>query len=330
MKIKTEERLISDISSKKFDPLYLFTGNDSYKKTEIINLIKKSLDDFDISIHYAREIEPLLFINDISSGPLFASKKIVLLKNFESIKKEPKKIVLEYLKNSANLNLLIITIDDEIKNSELEKDFSEINITHTSLNPPTPREIENYIKDEFDKNSKIIDPASLSYISRSIASYGALVNETEKLLTYLKHKKQINLDETIDLISPNPEIDRFEIINAILSNNKQKLYEITENLIEQKEQPTLIISTLLLSLEKLLKITIIKKLYTNDYSLAYSLGVFRNELNINTFRFISENKIIKAIEQCLSIEKSLKSTTTYDPYILIRSAIYVISGLMTF
>lgn len=330
MKTKTEEQLLSDIATNKLDPVYLLTGEDSFKKNEIIKTIKKNAQNvFDISVHYSKDFDSNLFLNDLSSQGLFSNKKTVILKNFESLKKEPKKTVMEYLLNPNPSSLLLITYDEEIKISDMEKEFGELKITHVKIDPPDQNEIREYVKKEFEKNSKEIDDASLNYLCDSINSYGILVNETQKLLNYLKNKKSLTIDETLTLVNPFKETDRFEIIKAIMSNDKNKLYSVTEELIGSLENPLVIINSFNLALEKILKITALKKSHITDYSIAYSLGIFRNELN-SSFRFISESKILKVIDYCLEIEKALKSSTTQQPYILIRNAAYVISDyLMT-
>ena len=327
---KTEEQFLSDIASKKFDAVYILAGTDSFKKNEIIGMIKKSSENsFDVSVHYSNELDPNLFLNDVSAQALFSNKKTVILKNFESLKKEPKKTVASYFKNPNRSTLLVVTYDEELKASELEKEFGEFEITCVKIYSPDPREIEEYVKKEFEKNSKEIDEASLLYLCDCIDSYGMLVNETEKLLTYLKHKKKIEIDETVSLVNPFKETDRFEIIKAVISNDRNRLYSITEELISSYENPLAIINSFTLALEKILKITALKKSHINDYSLAFSIGIFRSELS-SSFRFINETKLLKVIDYCLGVEKTLKSSTTHQPYVLVRNAAYVISDyLMT-
>ncbi|MEF3279452.1 MAG: DNA polymerase III subunit delta [Elusimicrobiota bacterium] len=325
MKFKTEEQLLSDILSLKVDPIYLLYGSDDIRKNEIIKTAEKKIDNnFDISNHSSDSFDINLFLNDVSSTPLFSPKKLVILKRIEKIKKELKKSLYSYFLNPNPSTLLIITYNEELKRNEIEKDFGEYSITCIEIMPPDERLITSYIKKELEKNSKEITDDALKYLSESISNYGELKNETQKILTYLKNKKNITLEEVMELSSDLKEQNVFLIANAILSKNGESLKKIMEELISKNEQPLMIIAIILTALEKLLKITMLKKEKKTDYQTALSIGVYRKELTLCEGINLNENKILKTIDYCLEVESVLKTTHTQDPQLLLRNILYII------
>lgn len=331
MKIKTEANILNDILTTKFDSVYILGGTDDAKKNELLKNIRSTFkNDFDISELSGIDLDITLFMNDVSTSPLFSNKKLVILKNYEKLKKDAKKTVEDYFTNPNPSTILVITLNDELRQNELEKQFGIYSITFINITPPDKTEIIQYVKNELEKHSKKIDEIALEYIAGIIDNYGSLKNETEKLLIYSENKKNITFDEVKDIIASFKDLNPFEIINPILSKDKERLKKTIDDLIRSGEEPIRIINMILLSLEKMLKINAFNTAHINNYSLSYQLGVFPGELRSEA-RYISENKIIKTINHCLDIENTLKTTHTEDPVILIKNAVYIIIDyLMSF
>lgn len=324
MIFKTESDFLQDITSFKLSNIYLLYGSDETKKSELINLITQKIENsFDISFHQSSNIDINLFLNDLSTSPIFSPKKLVVLKDFEKLKKENIKIINKYLSSPNNSTVLIITYNEDLRKNEVEKIFSEYKLTAIEIMPPDQNEIISYIKNEFSKNKKNISEKSLNYIADTIINYSHLKNETEKMLSYLKNKQEISFEETISLISDLKEKNVYSIIDAILSKNTEKFKAIIEELINLNEQPLIILNAITLSLEKILKIRAIKNSHLEDYKTSISIGVYPRELQFNVLK-IPENKLTKTIDWCLEIEKTLKSTHTQDPYLLLRNTAYII------
>jgi DNA polymerase-3 subunit delta len=324
MKIKTETNLINDILSVKFDSVYILGGTDDAKKNELLKNIRSTFkNDFDISELSGIDIDISLFMNDVSTAPLFSTKKLVILKNYEKLKKDAKKAVEDYLTNPNPSTILVITLNDELRQNELEKQFGIYSLTFINIAPPDKTEIIHYVKNELEKHSKKIDDISLEYIAGVIDNYGSLKNETEKLIIYSENKKNITFDEVKDIIASFKDLNPFDIINSILSKDRERLKKIIDDLIRSGEEPLRIINMILLALEKMIKINALNTAHINSYNLSYQLGVFPGELR-SEVRYISENRIIKTINHCLDVENTLKTTHTEDPVILIKNIVYII------
>ncbi len=329
MKIITENEILENILGKNITGIYVFIGTQYYKKKEIIELIKKQYQQIEFSSYDSKDLDLNLLFNDLLSNSFFSFSKLVVLKNYEAVKKVDKEKLFSYFQAPNKSTIFVIFWNEDLKQKDIEEEFGKFDLICVKINPLSYEEKIRYIKKEFEKNSKEIDDLALSYIADCIDDYGILVNEINKILIYLKDKKRLTFDEACEIVDDLKEVDRYKIIDAIISNDKNKLFQITEDLIEKKESPHSILSVFLISLEKLFKINILQKSNINDYSLISSLGVFKNELT-SSFRFINEEEILKVIDYILSTENTFKTTTDLNPYILIRNISYIISvRLMT-
>jgi DNA polymerase III delta subunit len=332
MKFTTQNDLLKDISNGKINNVYIFFGNDESKKSEIIKVIKSKFLEAELFSFDSKNFDKETFLNDISSNSFFSSKKIIFLKDFNSFKKDAKEFIKNSLKNISNNVVLIINFEGDIKIKEIEEEFSEINTEKfigVKIEPPLPLEIKNYIKETLSKKGKSIDEKSLEWLSQNIDSYASLKNETEKIINYIGSKKEIKFDEVISLCVSHKESDRFLLINAMLSKNKEEFIKMINELIESGEEPLAILSAIEIGLEKILKISILQKSNIYDNNLIFQIGVFRNEINSFNLRFLNETALIRIIESCLEVENTLKSSITANPYILIRNLSIFISDFLT-
>lgn len=335
MIIKTTEQFENEIKNNRISGIYILLGEDVSRKIEFINQIRQR-GNFEYISHDSVNLDINLLLNDISTSGLFTSSKIIVLKNFEKIKKEPYKIFSEHL-NSINLSNTLIFIfynenlrDYQIKNT-FEK-FASNNITLVKIENLTESEIREYIISRIKENNREIEEEAVNFLASNIyEDYGILKNEVEKLILYSKLKREkISLSDVIDLLGIRKEENAFELINSILSGNFKKIINTINKLIEKKEEPLFILNTIYIALDKLLKIIYLKKsIYVNDYSTLSALNIYRSDLQrIILNPEINEKKIETLIEYCLDTENTLKTNHTYDAYLLIKNLIFMITDYL--
>jgi len=332
MRILTQEELIRNINCKKIDHIYVFLGEDEFRKTEILNLIKKKLECQDLFIFDNKNFTSELFINDITSNSFFSSKKIVFIKNFNSFKKEEKDFVKSNLNKISNSVVVVINYEGDKKIKEVEDEFKALpskDIAVIKIDPPTQAYIKSYIREKLEKKGKSIKENALNWLAQNIDSYATLKNEIEKILLYAGLKKEITFDDVISVFGGFKETDRFLILDTMLLGDGKRFLKIVDELIESGEELSLILNTIAMGLEKFLKIAVLQKQNIYDSSLAYQIGVFKNEINTVNLKFINEESILKLLEQCLETENTLKSNTLHNPEILIRNLSFLISEFLS-
>lgn len=322
MILKSEKEFIIDIEKFKLDNIYLLIGKDVERKKSILKeLQKKILTEFDFTITSSQKLNEN-FMTDLFTSPLFSSKRIIILDDFEKIKAQEKKFLNSYFEKPLNSTVLFLLYNEDLKNYEIKKEYENMNITIVIFPELTQSEIKEIMRKKLEENNIKIDENSLNYLSAQILNSSHLNNEIEKIITYAQKDKTISFEEVKNLIFPLRETQIYEISQSILSIQPESFKNTLETLLNQKEEPLYIISSIEQALEKMLKLKILIKKYPQPpYELVKLLSLNRFDLEKAKnplFNNISEESIIKAIENVLEIENQLKSQPQQDSYILIR------------
>ena len=100
------------IKRRSFDAAYYITGEDEYQKDEAIRqlveaAIEPSSRDFNLDIRRAGELDAESLAVLLSTPPMMADRRVVVLRDVGALKKDTRKVLDEYLKTPA-VDLLLI------------------------------------------------------------------------------------------------------------------------------------------------------------------------------------------------------------------------------
>ncbi|MCX7641920.1 MAG: DNA polymerase III subunit delta [Elusimicrobiales bacterium] len=334
MKVKSEKEFLKDIVNLKLDNAYILIGDDTERKKNHLKQLKTKIpSEFDYTtFSQSQSIE--LLISDLITPPLFASKRIVVVDNFEKLKANDKKNIFLYLQNPSNSTSLFLLHNENLKDYQIKKEYENISATIIVFQDITPDEIKEFFLDFFNKSNIKVDNKTMQYISNSIINFSQMKNEIEKLWLYTDNKNILTLKEAQQLITSFKEIEISEISENIIMKDIDKFKNTLNILISQKEEPIKILQAIEYTLEKILKIKLILKKYTNPpYELTQLLAIYKFDIekakraNIHSF---SEEKLIKAIDLSVEAESILKSSAHQDFYgIVLNVSYFIIEQLMS-
>lgn len=266
---------------------YLIYGEDLFLiKENIKKIINNSKIDKDSIIKYNMEentIETL--VEELNMYDMFGNKKIVISDNSIFLSSEVKKdnnyntdLLLEYLKNSNPESILIIILNKNIdERKKISKELKKI-CTVINCNKFNDYELFDYVKNRLIKNGFKVNNSSIDLIIKYVGNdLMNLNNELNKLMMYKLQERIITDNDVNSIISKNIHNNVFDLIDSVVSNNKVKIFEIYEDLMQNSgEEPTkiivmlanqfrLILQTKLLINEGLNENEIAKKLEVHPY-----------------------------------------------------------------
>ena len=234
---------------------YLFYGdNEGLKEETIKNLFEKNYQD---KIHRYEEKEILdnisSFFNSVLTKSFFDNEKLIIINR---ITDKIRGIVEELIeKNPDNVSIILNSKNLEKKSflrKFFEKKKSIICIPFYEDNSQTL----NSIISLFFRNKKI--PISQQLINvlieRSRGDRKNLNNELEKIESFSKDKKNLNLEEIIKLTNLADNYSASELIDHSLAKNTRKTVTILNENNYSDEDNIIIIRTLLAKLKRLVKI----------------------------------------------------------------------------
>tara|TARA_B100000767_G_scaffold17022_1_gene15795 strand:- start:503 stop:1498 length:996 start_codon:yes stop_codon:yes gene_type:complete len=234
---------------------FLFYGDNDGLKEEIIeNLFKKKYLD---KIHRYDEKEVIENISNFFNGVLtksfFDNEKLIIISRAtdkireiieELIEKDPHDV--KFILNSKNLE----------KKSTLRKSFEKgkknICVPFYEDNHQTL----NSIISQFFRNKKISISQQLIniLIERSRGDRKNLNNELQKIENFLSNKKNISLQNIIDLTNLADNYSASELVDCSLAKNTRKTVAILNENNYSDEDNIIIVRTLLAKLKRLIKI----------------------------------------------------------------------------
>jgi DNA polymerase-3 subunit delta len=246
-----------EINKLKLDSysFFLFYGDNEGLKEEIIkSLFEKNYSD---KIHRYEEKEILdnknNFFDSVLTKSFFDNEKLIIINRTtdkikeiieDLIEKDPPDI--QFILNSKNLE----------KKSTLRKFFEKEKSVICSPFYEDNNQTLNSIISQFFRNKKI--PISQQLINvlieRSRGDRKNLNNELEKIENFSLNKKNINLQEVIELTNLADNYSAAELVDQSLAKNTRKTVSILNENNYSDEDSIIIIRTLLAKLKRLLKI----------------------------------------------------------------------------
>jgi DNA polymerase-3 subunit delta len=102
------------LTSRKFAPAYYFFGEDEYQKDEAVRqlvdaAIEPTARDFNLDIRRAGELDAEALAVLLATPPMMAERRVVVLREVASLKKNPRKVLDQYLTNPSSDILLLMT-----------------------------------------------------------------------------------------------------------------------------------------------------------------------------------------------------------------------------
>jgi DNA polymerase-3 subunit delta len=101
----TVTQLRQDIDRGQLRPVYFFYGPEEFLKERFIEeilgkLVSPDLKDFNLDILYGDETDATSLIDRVASLPMMAERRLVLVRNVDTMPAEERRKILEYSGNT--------------------------------------------------------------------------------------------------------------------------------------------------------------------------------------------------------------------------------------
>lgn len=264
------------------------------------NIIKYDLIETPISV----------LIDELNTYNLLVDKKVVIGVNASFLTGSKVKSVehsiddLENYINNLNPNNILILIcsklDSKKKIVKLLKDKG--NVISGEV------DITSIIKSSLDDFK--MDVKTINYLINYCSSDDAkILNELEKLKAYKFDTREITIDDINLVVTKSLDDNVFDFINAIVSKNKIKAYDIYKELLYKGEEVTKLV---IMVADQIRLIYNCKALLLDGYKkddIATFLGVhpYKVKLAIEASYSYSENDLLKLLDKLFEIDLSIKT-----------------------
>ncbi|MFW6389681.1 MAG: DNA polymerase III subunit delta [Halanaerobiales bacterium] len=266
----------------KLDSIYLIhAGNlimDRFKE----NFIEKFIDeDNDFNYTYLNQEEDFAvkLKNYVNTPPFMADKRYIITKvdDYFSNKYENHKLLIQMFNNFPETTILIILSKRKINKKLKVVEALKKNGTIIEEALPKYRELDNWIRQEFEKRGKKIKYQGLKLLEQMFNNnLQQLENEIKKICLYKNNLVQITYNDIIAVISKDRLVEDnliFSLTDAIMAEDKGKAIELLRDIIEDGVFPLRILATIIWQLRLLLSVKSLKDEGKTVKEIAHSLKV---------------------------------------------------------
>ncbi|MBC8278708.1 MAG: DNA polymerase III subunit delta [FCB group bacterium] len=240
--------LIKKIENKKFGPVYLLTGEESYLQICAQDSFKRSVitegvEDFDLEYLDGMSFSFEAYINAVRSLPLMSERKLIIFKNFHAVNTKSMKSVTDNL--SGNLDRIILLLIYEKKPDfkaksplgEIRDKFDWVDLAH-----PRGMEFERILKWMFQ--DKVLDQDLTAFLTGSGVDLWQIHNWITQTLDFLEETNRITLADVREFVDLGGTADIWAFTNTVGRKENKQAQKLLLDLIRNREKPGLILWSL--------------------------------------------------------------------------------------
>lgn len=289
--------------------IYLIYGDEEFLiQEEVCNIIKKSkVDELNISKYNLDCDSVSNVIDDACTVSLFSDKKVIVVNNFDAFYKaceKSSKLFEEFISNISSAVILILVASKLDERKKITKELKKIcEVKEFTKN----KNITNTVRKMFDDYK--IDYSTVDLLIKIVGNDLMILNqEAHKLMTY-KSDKVITKEDVLVLASGGDSDDIFDLVNAVVSKDKDKAMVIYSNLIKSNEEPIKIIITLANQFRLIYQSKELYKKGNSEDSISKILGVhpYRVKLALEKSRNYSSKVLLKYLLDLADIDSRIKN-----------------------
>ena len=331
MKKLTAEQLKKSIASGEFAPVYLFSGDDIFRKQEIVKKIISALkvDEFNLTQEDCQQTKDIGEVLTLANTmPAFAEKRAIVLNNIDKLTKNPFTALINYLQNPLSSTCLILFHNDYKKfkkdktlTSALSEDSAEVLFDELK-----GASLQKWLKDNFAAKNLKINSDTLMMLEELVGSdLNALTMEIEKLSLLLAKRKDktVTEEDLLSSIGYSKEENPFALNNAVLSLNKKEALKIIDNLLKAGEEPIAILNKISNPAMKLFRIKRLAEAGVPAFQITSQAGLMPWESRlVNVARNLPPSNImLKAIDKIIEADLAFKTSTADNAGVILKGLI---------
>ena len=330
----TYKQILKDLQARKFAPIYLFMGEETYyidKLTQYIadNALSEDERAFNQIVLYGEDTDAGTLDNTARRFPMMAQHQVVILKEAQNLKRIDD--LVHYAQKPVASTILVLAhkYKSVAKNKKLYKAIESNGVVFESkklYDNHLPDWISEYLHDK----QFLAEPQAIAMLAENLGTdLSKLANELDKLCILLPQGSRITLTDVEKNIGINREFNNFELNKAIGQRNVLKANRIINYFAANQREHHIIatISALFSYFEKLL--TYYSLPNKND-RIAVAQALKINPFFVQEYLQAARNYPLSKVKQCISYlrEYDMKSkgfgNTSADAGDLLKELIFKI------
>ncbi len=256
----TFEQILTDLKNKKYKPIYLLTGEESYfidiiTDYIIANVLSESEKTFNQLIFYGKDTDVPAIINSARRFPMMSEYQVIVVKEAQYLDKISELVL--YADNPLKSTILVINYKHQKFDKRL-KLYKSVNENGIFLETKRlyDNQVADFVNSYLNKRDRKIEPSACIMLIEFLGNdLSKIVNELEKLIITIDSKNKTISPADIEMnIGVSKDYNNFELQKALINKDILKANRIVNYFDKnQKNNPlTLSITSLYYFFNKVL------------------------------------------------------------------------------
>lgn len=304
--------LMEDIKSRRFQRVYLLTGEETYLRNQYRKRLRDALldpeDTMNASVFEGKGILPGQVIDLAETMPFFAERRVIELQDSGFVKNACPELA-DYIPNIPETTCLILTESEVDKRGRVYKAVKKSGRV-VEFKRQNERTLERWVLGTLKKEGKNIREETMqAFLQRTGADMERIDRELEKLLCYTMDREVVTLEDVEAVCSEQTENRIFDMIQAVTDRDQNRALNLYADLLAMKEPPMRILALITKQFNRLLLLKALSGQGTEKQRMAEAAGVppFALGKYLAQCRRYTEEQLRQAVEDCVEADERVKT-----------------------
>ena len=257
------KKLFDDVRAGRVKALYFLHGPEEFMKREFLRELSTAVlpagdRTFNLDILYGDEFEAHSFDDRVQAFPLFATRRLVVLRNFDALSTSEREYVIERAGSLPDGLVLVVESGVEKLETVAHKKLADLaakNGVVVACAPLDESETLERVLARFRREEYKIDPDALDLLIESVGTALIdLANEVEKILLAAKDTKHVTRELVEAVVGKYRTVTMFSVLDAAGSSAPATLLPRLATLLESGEEPVFVVAMLLRRVVSLMEV----------------------------------------------------------------------------
>ena len=304
---------INEVKAGKISGVYLFYGEEAYKKRYFRDTLKKAVlngDTMNYAAFEGKNIDWQAVYDSVMTMPFFADRRLIIIENSGKFSTKQEKgtekqaekgaDIIERIINEAPESSCIAFFEESAaKNRRIYKLIASKGVV-CECNEDSEDDVINWLAKGFVRQGRKVRKSTLALITgRCGLDYDRLRMEFEKIISYAGDREVIEDSDVLAVSSENIESRIFDMLGAMSEKNVPLVLKKYHDLLANKEHPLYIMAMLRSQIRTMLQICELrdKGMNANDIGRAAGKPLFVVRRSLGYLQHFTRQQMISMLDE---------------------------------
>lgn len=320
----TAEKLTAQLAQGTVAPVYLLTGEDTYRKGLVIQKLRAVLqpDEFNFFKDEASSHSVSEALAQANTAPVFSNVRLIILTGVDKLRKGSKEqlALIKYAQNPLPTTTLVLTHNDakKLKTDKTLMSACEETGCVVNFDELKAAELNAWVRTQFADKELTPDADAVQLLCESIGGeLAALSSEIEKiyLFTAGREDKRVTQADVLACIGFSKEENPFELSNALLACDKKAATAQIDKLLAGGEDPVAVLAKMTYPILKMARIKRLSEAGLPNAEILRGAGLlpWESRLISAARRYPPQAQFLAALNKIIDADGGFKSGANLDP-----------------